>query len=127
MTERGFCALAPLSRNTRPGLLANIGNSRFISCGSNPHPNPPPLAGEGMAGAVLKLAGLMLTPPMSPDAGRGERAGAPAKAPARPARPPHGRKLRSAFGAPRRLGSLGRADKTAPLRRDRRRRRRGCI
>ena len=27
MTLRGFCALAPESRNTRPGLVSKIGNS----------------------------------------------------------------------------------------------------
>src|SRR5438874_2170604 len=84
MTERGFCALAPESRNTRPGLLANIGNSRFISCGSNPHPNPPPLAGEGGVGAVLKLAGLMPTSPMSLSAGRAAPASAHATLHGRP-------------------------------------------
>src|SRR5229473_852432 len=36
MTWRGFCALAPESRNTRPGLRSKIGNSRRSKRGSNP-------------------------------------------------------------------------------------------
>src|SRR5260370_541268 len=35
MTLRGFCALAPESRNTRPGLLSKIGNSRRNRRGSS--------------------------------------------------------------------------------------------
>src|SRR5580700_12227283 len=35
MTLRGFCALAPESRKTRPGLLAKIGNSRRNTRGSS--------------------------------------------------------------------------------------------
>src|SRR5208283_2255731 len=36
MTWRGFCALAPESRNTRPGLRSKIGNSRRSRRGSSP-------------------------------------------------------------------------------------------
>ncbi|HJZ16683.1 MAG TPA: SAM domain-containing protein [Stellaceae bacterium] len=45
-----------------------------IAALGRPFPNPPPLAGEGRVGVpgytVLKLAGLMPTPPISPGAGR---------------------------------------------------------
>jgi len=36
MTARGFCALAPESRNTSSGWLVKIGNSRRSVRGSNP-------------------------------------------------------------------------------------------
>ena len=36
MTWRGFCALAPESRNTSPGLCSKIGNSRRSARGSSP-------------------------------------------------------------------------------------------
>src|SRR5215472_14704250 len=114
MTARGFWALAPESRNTRPGLLANIGNSRLSARGSN-RPGP--------GWTLLRVAVVILIPPTSPTAGQDAKASARAVAATRPARPPPGQRPRSVGAAPARARCRASSDRTALLRRDRRLRR----
>src|SRR5439155_2624180 len=131
ITARGFWALAPESRKTRSGLFAKIGNSHLSIRGSNPLPNPPPLAGEGGAGVagktLLGAAVAILIPPKSPGDGRAATANAHAAAANRPVRPPPAQRPRSAYAAPPRRGCRALADKRAPPRRDHRPRHHGCI
>src|SRR5215471_18089712 len=91
MTEAGFWALAPESRNTRSGLFAKIGNSRLSRCGSNP---------PGPGKTLRKVAVVILLPPTSTSDTRAAPTNALATAPDQPTRLLPGQTPRSASAAP---------------------------